>query len=614
MSLEPRGPSLGQHGKANTRSEMGRTQPGSVRRAREMMEAGLPMEQQRRNNKNGGSSSLSARRTQPSRSSPTNSSPYHLQGDGHRMPSSSSRSHVAAPPSRPVISVPSPASQPQWPLFEENDSTRRLNNSPSEDRSRTKGAPPQRPPRPSYVPSFLDASQTLSNATSLHNCQPQQPQRPQPLNQPPPHYWDHPCSLSPRQDPDPPRTTATGSSSGSSRASTSSSFGSIPDFPIPNVPMPQPQQIRRSANLGPPPSSRRGASSYYSQSSYVAPIPEEVPEANVNTHGLYASSPVVPKNRGEGPTEYYLGDDAEEGDEDAPESEERLPSQGTDHGESTGLVRKVSLGKRHKPSLTTIRSSDELKRDQKVEFEDSINRQTLQDPHKPSLVSRAAPAADLGRIPHVANLGSTVEKENPTNDSFKTGTGFLDASSSSNGDSTKAPSTFTTEISSSALDLRSGSPISAAMDARVRQIMGGLERGGALESGTPAPATENCMRRPPRLNMDAVKETEARGSLTSLPDLIRRATKLASNLDRGRTASRLGVFDLLNANGPGEKDLSRTFVFFRLTVSASIDKYSDRPTLGLSVRYVSILPTAWSFYPDANRRSSSSIPLAISLR
>jgi hypothetical protein len=46
-------------------------------------------------------------------------------------------------------------------------------------------------------------------------------------------------------------------------------------------------------------------------------------------------------------------------------------------------------------------------------------------------------------------------------------------------------------------------------------------------------------RRPGRIDVDAVRDAEARGSLTSLNDLIRRATKVASNLDRGRTASRL---------------------------------------------------------------------------
>lgn len=50
-------------------------------------------------------------------------------------------------------------------------------------------------------------------------------------------------------------------------------------------------------------------------------------------------------------------------------------------------------------------------------------------------------------------------------------------------------------------------------------------------------------KRPPKLNMDAVRDAEARGSMTSLSDLIKRATKLASNLDRGRTASRLGHLD-----------------------------------------------------------------------
>lgn len=48
-------------------------------------------------------------------------------------------------------------------------------------------------------------------------------------------------------------------------------------------------------------------------------------------------------------------------------------------------------------------------------------------------------------------------------------------------------------------------------------------------------------RRPPRLDMDAVQEAQARGSLTSLKDLIERATRLASNLERGRTASRINL-------------------------------------------------------------------------
>jgi hypothetical protein len=54
-------------------------------------------------------------------------------------------------------------------------------------------------------------------------------------------------------------------------------------------------------------------------------------------------------------------------------------------------------------------------------------------------------------------------------------------------------------------------------------------------------------RRPPKLDMDAVREAEARGSTTSLADLIKRATRLAANLDRGKTASRLGMLDMFGS-------------------------------------------------------------------
>jgi hypothetical protein len=54
----------------------------------------------------------------------------------------------------------------------------------------------------------------------------------------------------------------------------------------------------------------------------------------------------------------------------------------------------------------------------------------------------------------------------------------------------------------------------------------------------------SAIRRPPRLDIDAVRKAEARGSLTSLPDLIRRATRLAASLEKGRRpASRFDDLD-----------------------------------------------------------------------
>jgi hypothetical protein len=64
---------------------------------------------------------------------------------------------------------------------------------------------------------------------------------------------------------------------------------------------------------------------------------------------------------------------------------------------------------------------------------------------------------------------------------------------------------------------------------------------------TPSPQPYNrlsAIRRPPKLDIDAVRRAEERGSMTSLPDLIRRATRLATMIDHGkRPGSR---FDNLN--------------------------------------------------------------------
>lgn len=58
----------------------------------------------------------------------------------------------------------------------------------------------------------------------------------------------------------------------------------------------------------------------------------------------------------------------------------------------------------------------------------------------------------------------------------------------------------------------------------------------------------SAIRRPPKIDIDGIKNAESRGSLTSLPDLIRRATRLAASLERGRRpASRFDSFDIMDA-------------------------------------------------------------------
>lgn len=118
-------------------------------------------------------------------------------------------------------------------------------------------------------------------------------------------------------------------------------------------------------------------------------------------------------------------------------------------------------------------------------------------------------------------------------------------------------------------------------------------------------------RKPPRIDVDKIKEEEKRGSLSSLSDLIKRATKVASNLDRGRTASRLGMEAWLgpgNGKGPGNSNNNS---------SGEIEKYR-RSAGSLSDILASFPPPVVSTPPGgrenrslanwSSRRSSAPLP------
>ncbi|KAK7537224.1 uncharacterized protein J3D65DRAFT_371793 [Phyllosticta citribraziliensis] len=402
-----------------------------------------------------------------------------------------------------------PQSRPPPPNMSPQSGTSRNTNWPLPEgydpaaAPRQRGPPPQRPPRPRYVPSILDPTKVSST------------ERLAPPGQSP---------VSPDGDllspyfatRDPNRMTG-------NSVNSASSLGSIPDFPVPNTP----GNSRKPPALGPPPSARRGPSSYYSQTSYVSPIVEEA--ESHRSHNSFASSNVIPANAGD----FYFDEDITDDEDDLGSPTERGDSDDgrsrpSDDGDQSGLVRQASMGKRGKPSLTTIKSMDSMDK--------------LRERDKNGQAAMAMPAA--AAMP----VGLAVSKK-PSGGELRGGTGLMPPSpstSSSNSNSgSKSP------LSKEMLDDDLDSPI----DPRVDEILGGLEKGGALsgfgkESRAPSKLSDRVgTRRPPKLNVDAVQEAESRGSLTSLPDLIRRATKLASNLDRGKTASRLG-FDLWELGGP----------------------------------------------------------------
>ncbi|KAI0201722.1 hypothetical protein F4808DRAFT_450072 [Astrocystis sublimbata] len=356
------------------------------------------------------------------------------------------------------MSISRPTPMPQWPLAGPIASPASAESGqymPPPGRSQ----PPQRPPRPSQVPSILDGSRVQDHTPSFQYT---------PQDQ---------GGIDGSSAPVTPVTQ-------SSRPSTLSSVGSIPDFPlpvaVPNIPS------RRSVNLGPPPSSRRGASSFYSTASFVSPIPEESPR--IRSYTSYASSAAIPESfESISPSSqidlYYDDTIAEE-------------SVFSDDADDSRLVRSASIGKRGKPSLITTKMSD------KSSFSDRSSAKS----------QRPSP--------------------NPVQNSpFAGGTGYLGGSSSSSSQAT----------------YQTPGDRSFASDPMPNMY----ENVGAVDPST-LPGMDprfrssrlSGVRRPLRLDIDAVRAAEARGSLTSLPDLIRRATRLATMMDRGkRPASRFNELD-----------------------------------------------------------------------
>lgn len=467
-------------------NDMDRPSAGDIiRRARERAEAGLPREDyetflRRQAAMNSSNTSPSSTPEIPPRNRPPLGSPD--SGNGRRLQAppglQDKDGQIALPISRPAPVAQWPLAGPLGPPVAQADT--------EPYRPPAGSSPPQRPPRPRDVPSILDGSK-IQDHTPVFQYQPQS---------------NRESETATSSVPETPSTL--------SRPSTLSSVGSIPDFPLPIQAPPPVAPPRRSVTLGPPPSSRRGASSFYSHLSYVSPIPEESPRSR--SHTSYASSAAMPESWG---TPSPM-DSPRYGDAffDDTIIEERTPSEGMsmqsiqsapDDDDERGLVRSASVGRRGKAALVTT-------------------------------VSREGPgdADEMGQRPAPTPLQM---------DPFPEGTGYVDASSNS---STTVPSTRT------AKDAPVGAALTADAILNAYDAASAVDPRASRRMSTSPPQAEDprgysrlsAIRRPPRLDIDAVRQAESRGSLTSLPDLIRRATRLAASLDRGRRpASRFNDLD-----------------------------------------------------------------------
>ncbi|KAK2758023.1 hypothetical protein FQN54_004429 [Arachnomyces sp. PD_36] len=441
---------------------------GSVRRARERAEAGLPPERPPPEE------IPTSRFSPPNKRKPPN------------FPSRDQQGGIGA-----TISRPSP--MPQWPLRDDGENSRGNRGSP-EPGFTPKGPPPQRPPRPSRVPSILDSSK-IQDYTPSFQARPQPQGQGNAPQQPNPHNatsWENEDNMLSPDSMDPPLSAGATTTRSSM---TTSSVGTIPDFPLPATQIPpsnpNPGPPRKYQNLGPPPAAaRRGPSSYYSRGSFVSPIPEEFPEQLKKGESL-ASSKAIPSSWGSSPVDSDILYDEE----------------GANRDEGTSLVREASLGKRGKPSLRTInKNQNDQSTVQKEPVPDASNAKYFE-----------ANAQTAGANTSNKNVHPLHRRESSSSSS----------SEESDFDLEKPPIAMVKGGSSEDINMHR------------------LEKGaGPRAMSDKRPGT----KRPPRLDIDAVREAETRGSLTSLSDLIRRATKLATNLDHNRTASRLGMLDAFNGS------------------------------------------------------------------
>ncbi|KEF51171.1 uncharacterized protein A1O9_12785 [Exophiala aquamarina CBS 119918] len=208
---------------------------------------------------------------------------------------------------------------------------------------------------------------------------------------------------------------------------------------------------------------------------------------------------------------------------------------------SPQIVRQASVGKRAKPAVTTIKSrTSHLEQD----IPEEVSTRTPASKNAAMAALSAAIAAGTGSKPIDFNDSAQGSRSyTPVRMPFD---GSPPPSPSQDREYLRTPKSATTFASGHILAQSTSHGESLPSTGHSRKstnpLLGlGIDQPAAMSNKIPA------SKRPPKLDMDAVREAEARGSTTSLADLIKRATKLAANLDRGKTASRLGMLDMFGS-------------------------------------------------------------------
>ncbi|KAJ5937366.1 hypothetical protein N7454_004666 [Penicillium verhagenii] len=381
------------------------------------------------------------------------------------------------------------APQSQWPLPASGLQPRPLN--PQHPRFLApRGPPPLRPPRPSEVPSQIP-SPSVYSVRSGESSAPKVNINPNPYPYPTrqARSFSHPNPHHQSQLPRP--STSDGSTSPTSTVDLN-----------PRISITTDDLFRHST---------------YSAASSIpamAPIPPREPPLPP----AQPRRPPVGLNAG---PPGYLDD---ESSEESSDEEDEEDTQAERQEEDAYPVRSASVGKRQRPTMRTIMKSNPASEVSIPDMPDLTPAHTTEESIRDSHVTGTATTATAGVL-RVVNATPT-----PTRTEIRTPSPVRRGSISSlSGESCVDPE----------------KPRFAKQEDHT--FRGALEKEiEALPLAAPTMSDKRPNgRKPPRLDMNAVRDAEQRGSLSSLSDLIRRATRLASNLDRGKTASRA---DLVGAD------------------------------------------------------------------
>jgi hypothetical protein len=320
----------------------------------------------------------------------------------------------------------------------------------------------------------------------------------------------------------------------------------LASFKFPELPPPQPQPpppavvpSRRGRDPIPPPSARRPGSAYQfnNPAPFVSPIVEEGSDSSPRSRSVYsrASSEVLANYS----TPNLAAIDQSEYEGSSLASTPRRPSH--DHH----IIRQASLGKKAKPAITTIRIT--------APSEHPKNNSNA----TPDLKSRQA-AINALSVAVANSMGNHYgPAQSPAGSRSHTPGGTLRMPFADNSNSPPlSPRSMDTTMAAELEPPRTFDVPGYSSGSRSPLLNPDTRGQFHLKLPPARPGLSEKIpssRRPPPLDIET--PPGQRSSTTSLSELIKRATKLAANLDRGKTASRLGMLDMLH--GDGEKPKRR---------------------------------------------------------